>query len=153
MKLLQMLKKEVHKMAFQKVQSSSSIDTDEILISMMNKAKSLEVLEVGEFKHSNNQKEDYKYFYVTFKDVKADETFKLSYNVKVNEDNSIYIGQGAKIYPILSHVSQIKDEAIVCFKEDIDEALNGLSFKAKSVRRKFGRKPYFVIVPISEGDE
>lgn len=140
-------------MAFQKAQSSSSIDTDEILISMMNKAKSLEVLEVGEFKHSNNQKDNYKYFYVTFKDVEADETFKLSYNVKINEDDSIYIGQGAKIYPILSYVSKISNEAIICFKEDIDEALNGLTFKAKTIRKKFGRKPYFVIVPISEGDE
>ena len=37
--------------------------------------------------------------------------------------------------------------------QDIDEALNGLKFKAKALRKKFGRKPYFVLVPISEGVE
>jgi len=140
-------------MAFQKAQSSSSIDTDEILIQMINSPKNLKIVDVGEFKHSDNQKEDYKYFYVTFEDVKSSEKFKLSYNVKVNEDESIYIGQNAKLYPILSYVSHIHDEAIICFKEDIDDALNGLKFKAKALRKKFGRKPYFVLVPISEGVE
>lgn len=139
-------------MAFQKAQSSS-IDTDEILIQMINSPKDLKIVDVGEFKHSDNQKEDYKYFYVTFEDVESSERFKLSYNVKVNDDDSIYIGQNAKLYPILSYVSHIRDEAIVCFKEDIDKGLNGLEFKAKSIRKKFGRKPYFVLIPITKGDE
>lgn len=140
-------------MAFQKASPSSSIDTDEILIGMMNNPKNLKVVEVGEFKHSDNQKEDYKYFYVSFEDVESSDKFKLSYNVKVNEDNSIYVGQNAKLYPLLSFVSNIRDEGIVCFKEDIDEGLKGLEFKAKAVRRKFGNKPYFVLVPIRKGDE
>lgn len=140
-------------MAFQKAPSSSSIDTDEILIQMINSPKDLKIVDVGEFKHSDNQKEDYKYFYVTFEDVESSERFKLSYNVKVNDDDSIYIGQNAKLYPILSYVSYIRDEAIVCFKEDIDKGLNGLEFKAKSIRKKFGRKPYFVLIPITKGDE
>ena len=140
-------------MAFQKAQSSSCDDVDEIMINMMNNPKSLKIVEVSELKHSERQKQGYKYFYVTIEDVEANMTFKLSFNVKVNNDDSIYIGQGAKLYPILSYVSKISDEAIICFKEDIDEALNGLEFKGKSIRRKFGNKSYFVLVPISEGDE
>lgn len=140
-------------MAFQRAEASSSIDNDDFLIGMMNNPKELTVLDVSEFKHSENQKENYRYFYITLEDVKTSEKIKLSFNVKINEDNSIYIGQGAKLYPLLSYVSNISDEAIVCFKEDIDEGLKGITFKAKTIRKKFGRKPYFVIVPIRQGEE
>ena len=51
-----------------------------------------------------------------------------------------------------SFASGIKGEAIRCRKEDID-TLKGLEFNAKSVRRKFGNKAYYVIIPFSEGDE
>ena len=140
-------------MSFKKAESSVHIDTDDFMIGMMNNPKDLKVLDVGEFKSSERSREGYKYFYVTIQDIKTSEKVKLSFNVKVNEDNSIYIGQGAKLYPILSYVSHITDEAIVCFKEDIDEALNGLEFKGKSIRRKFGNKSYFVLIPTRQGDE
>lgn len=138
---------------FKKAESSSNMDTDEFLIGMMNNPKLLEILEVGDLKTSDNSKEGYQYFYVKIRDMDTSEAVKLSFNVKVNDDNSIYVGQGAKIYPLLSYVSNIRNEAIICFKEDIDEALNGLTFEAKTIRKKFGRKPYFVLVPIGQGDE
>ena len=138
---------------FKKAESSSNMDTDEFLIGMMNNPKLLEILEVGDLKTSDNSKEGYQYFYVKIRDMDSSEAVKLSFNVKVNDDNSIYVGQGAKIYPLLSYVSNIRNEAIICFKEDIDEALNGLTFEAKTIRKKFGRKPYFVLVPIGQGDE
>lgn len=140
-------------MSFQIAESSSNIDTDEFLIGLINNPKELKVLEVGDLKTSDNSREGYQYFYVEFEDTETFETVRLSFNVKVNEDNTIYIGQGAKIYPLLSYVSNIRNEAIICLKEDIDEALNGLTFQAKTLRKKFGRKPYFVLVPIAKGDE
>lgn len=140
-------------MSFKIAESSSNVDTDEFLIGMINNPKDLKVLEVGDLKTSDNSREGYQFFYVKLQDVETSEAVKLSFNVKVNEDNSIYIGQGAKFYPLASYVSHIRNEAIICFKEDIDEALNGLTFKAKTIRKKFGRKPYFVLVPIGQGDE
>lgn len=140
-------------MSFKRAESSSNVDTDEFLIGMINNPKELKVLEVGDLKTSDNSKEGYQYFYIKLQDVETSEAVKLSFNVKVNDDNSIYIGQGAKFYPLASYLSNISDEGIVCFKEDIDEALNGLTFKAKTIRKKFGRKPYFVLIPIAEGDE
>lgn len=137
-------------MAFQKAQNSSSEDVDEFMIEMLNSPKTLKIVEIGEFKVAQHSREGYKFFYVTFEDVETNNKFNLSFNAKVNDDDSVYIGQGAKLYPLLSFVSHIDDEAIVCFKEDIDEALNGLKFKAKTRREKFGRKSYFVLVPISE---
>ena len=140
-------------MSFQKAVSSSSLDNDDFLIGLMNNPKTLKILEVSELKTSENSKEGYQYFFIEFEDTETFDTIRLSFNVKVNDDNSIYVGQGAKIYPLLSYVSQITNEAIICFKEDIDEALNGLTFKAKTIRKKFGRKPYFVLIPIGKGDE
>lgn len=140
-------------MSFQKAVSSSSMDTDDFLIGMINNPKKLKVLEVSELKTSENSREGYQYFHIEIQDTETFEKVRLSFNVKVNEDTSIYIGQGAKLYPLLSYVSHIDDEAIICFKSDIDEALNGLTFQAKAVRRKFGNKPYFVLIPIAKGDE
>lgn len=140
-------------MSFQKAESSSNIDTDDFMMDMLNNPKKLVINEVSELKTSENSREGYQYFFISLEDVVSHDKIKLSFNVKVNEDNTIYIGQGAKLYPLLSYVSHIDDEAIVCLKEDIDEALNGLTFKAKSIRKKFGRKPYFVLVPIRQGDE
>ena len=140
-------------MSFRRAESSNNVDTDEFLIGMLNSPKDLEVIEVGDLKTSDNSKEGYQYFHIRIRDIETSEAVKLSFNVKVNNDNSLYIGQGAKFYPLASYVSHIRNEAIICFKEDIDEALNGLTFKAKSIRKKFGRKPYFVLVPIGQGDE
>lgn len=140
-------------MSFQKAETSSSRYADDILIDLMNNPRELKIHNVSELKTSENSKEGYQYFYVSFEDVENSMTFKVPYNVKVNHDDSIYVGIGAKIYPLLSFVSHIEDEAIVCFKEDIDEALNGLVFHAKAVMRKFGRSPYYILIPLNEGDD
>ena len=103
-------------------------------------------------KPSKNGKDNEFFFYVHFKVLDSSQVVKIGFNVKVNEDNTIYVGEGAKLYPILSFASGIKGEAIRCRKEDID-TLKGLEFNAKSVRRKFGNKAYYVIIPFSEGDE
>lgn len=140
-------------MSFKRAEKSNSMDTDDFMIGLLNNPKDLKIVDVGEFKVSDRSKEGYKYFYLTIQDLDTSEKVKLSFNVKVNDDNSVYVGEGAKLYPLLSYVSKINDEAIICFKEDIDEALNGLEFKGKSIRRKFGNKSYFVLVPSRKGDE
>lgn len=140
-------------MSFQKAETSSFNDMDDFMVDMLNSPKNLKIIDVGDLKATERTTNGYKFFYITLQDVDTSKKIKLSYNVKINEDSSIYIGQGAKIYPLLSYVSHITDEGIVCFKEDIDDALDGLTFKGKSIRKKFGGKKYFVLVPIVEGDE
>ena len=138
-------------MSFEAV-SSNGLDKDEFFIELLNNNKRLKIHQIDDLKPSKNGKDNEFFFYVHFKVLDSSQIVKIGFNVKVNEDNTIYVGEGAKLYPILSFASGIKGEAIRCRKEDID-TLKGLEFNAKSVRRKFGNKAYYVIIPFSEGDE
>lgn len=138
-------------MSFEAV-SSNNVDKDEFFIELLNEDKRLRIKQIDDLKSSNNGKSDEFFFYVHFEIVETSQIVKIGFNVKVNEDKTIYIGEGAKFYPILSFASGIKGQAIRCTKEDID-TLKGLDFYAKAVRRKFGNKSYYVIIPTSEGDE
>lgn len=138
-------------MSFEAV-SSNGLDKDEFFIELLNNNKRLKIHQIDDLKPSKNGKDNEFFFYVHFKVLDSSQVVKIGFNVKVNEDNTIYVGEGAKLYPILSFASGIKGEAIRCRKEDID-TLKGLEFNAKSVRRKFGNKAYYVIIPFSEGDE
>ena len=138
-------------MSFEAV-SSNGLDKDEFFIELLNNNKRLKIHQIDDLKPSKNGKDNEFFFYVHFKVLDSSQVVKIGFNVKVNEDNTIYVGEGAKLYPILSFASGIKGEAIRCRKEDID-TLKGLEFNAKSVRRKFGNKAYYVIIPVSEGDE
>lgn len=138
-------------MSFEAV-SSNGLDRDEFFIELLNENKRLRIHQIDDLKPSKNGKDNEFFFYVHFKVLDSSQIVKIGFNVKVNEDNTIYVGEGAKLYPILSFASGIKGEAIRCRKEDID-TLKGLEFYAKSVRRKFGNKAYYVIIPFSEGDE
>ena len=138
-------------MSFEAV-SSNGLDKDEFFIELLNNIKRLKIHQIDDLKPSKNGKDNEFFFYVHFKVLDSSQVVKIGFNVKVNEDNTIYVGEGAKLYPILSFASGIKGEAIRCRKEDID-TLKGLEFNAKSVRRKFGNKAYYVIIPFSEGDE
>lgn len=138
-------------MSFEAV-SSNALDKDEFFIEMLNQSQRLRIKQIDDLKKSSNEKSNECFFYVHFELIDTSQIVKIGFNVKVNADKSIYIGEGAKLYPLLSFASGIKGEAIKCTKEDID-TLKGLEFNAKTVRRKFGNKPYYVIIPISEGDE
>jgi hypothetical protein len=138
-------------MVFEAV-SSNGIDKDEFFIDLLNNPKALTIKRIDDLKPSNNGKPSEHFFYIHFEIIKTSEIVKIGFNVKLNEDGTIYIGEGAKLYPLLSFASGIKGEAIRCNKDDID-GLIGLEFNAKSVRRKFGNKSYYVLIPTSKGDE
>ena len=105
---------------------------------------------IGELKESNNGNGHY--FYIDFTLVETSQEVGIGYNVKLNKDGSLYVGAGAKLYPLLSHISGIEDDAIQCTKEDIDDALLGLEFEAKASRVKNRNKKWYVIVPINRGE-
>jgi len=138
-------------MSFEAV-SSNGIDRDEFFIELLNNPEGLKIKRIDDLKSSNNGKANEYFFYIHFLILSTSQVVKIGFNVKLNEDETIYVGEGAKLYPLLSFASGIKGEAIRCRKEDIDGLL-GLEFNAKSVRRKFGNKSYYVLIPISSGDE
>ena len=70
-----------------------------------------------------------------------------------NDDGKVVIGEGAKLYPILSYISGIKHGDIRCTKKDIAKGLNdNLSFKATSTKQK-SKRTWWKIIPINERGE
>jgi len=132
-------------MAFKKVEE---IDEDDFLMSLRSNPKKLKIIEVKDLKDSDSG--EGAYFYTSFENPETFQTFDMGFNVKVNDDGSLFVGSKSKLYPILSYATGI-DEGIVCDDfEDIREALEGLSFKAAARREKFGNKKYFIIFPVME---
>lgn len=130
-------------MGFKKV---DEIDEEDFLLSLREKSQILKIVDVKDLKESESG--DGGYFYMSFEHPETFQSFDMGYNVKWNEDGSLYIGTKAKLYPILSFFVGINDGAIVCDDfEDIKEALEGKSFKARTRREKFGNKKYFIIYP------
>lgn len=131
-------------MAFKKVEE---IDEDDFLMSMRKIPKELKIIEVKELRASESG--DGGYFYASFENPESFQTFDMGFNVKMNDDGLLFVGSKSKLYPILSYASGI-DGGIECEFEDIKGALEGLSFKAKTRRDKFGNKKYFIIYPVDD---
>lgn len=127
------------------------LDDDEFFMKLMNKPHKLRISGIGDLRESNNGKGHY--FYIDFVLVETSQEVGIGFNVKVNDDGTLYVGEGAKLYPLLSFVSGIEHDAIRCTKEDIDDALSDLEFEAKASREKKGNKKWYVIRPISKGGE
>ena len=135
-------------MAFKRVEE---IDEDDFLMSLRTNPKELRIIEVKDLKMSDSE-DGGAYFYTSFENPETFQTFDMGFNVKINDDDSLYVGSKAKLYPILSYATGI-NEGIVCDDfEDIRNALEGLKFKASSRREKFGNKKYFIIFPVLEGN-
>lgn len=134
-------------MAFNRIEE---MDEDDFLMDMRTNPKELRIIDVGELRESDSENGG-EYFYVTFENPENFQTFDMGYNVKRMDDGDLYIGSKSKLYPLLSHVSGINDGGIQCEFTDIVSGLEGLSFKAKTKREKYGNKKYFIIVPV--GDE
>ena len=133
-------------MAFKKVEE---IDEDDFLMVMRNSPKTLKIIEVKDLKFSDNG-DGGAYFYTSFENPETFQTFDMGFNVRINEDDSLYVGSKSKLYPILSYATGI-DGGIICDDfEDIRDSLEGLSFKAKTKREKFGSKKYFIIYPVND---
>ena len=136
-------------MAFESI---PSLDDDEFYKILMRNPQQVSIVEVGDFIESDDVKNGF-YFYVTFMLNATSQEKKISYNFKVNNDGKVVIGEGAKLYPLLSYVSGIKHGDIRCTKDDIANAFNSdLTFKATSSRQK-GKKTWWKIIPIVERGE
>lgn len=135
-------------MAFKKVEE---IDEDDFLMSLRTNPKPLKIIEVKDLKESESG--EGAYFYTSFENPETFQSFDMGFNVRMNADDSLFVGSKSKLYPILSYATGI-DGGIVCDDfEDIRTALEGLTFKAATKREKFGNKKYFIIYPIDdEGD-
>jgi len=135
-------------MAFKKV---DEIDEDDFLMAMRESSKLLKIIDVKELRKSESG--DGGYFYVSFENPESFQSFDMGFNVKMNENGDLFVGSKSKLYPILSYASGIDDGGIECEFADIKNALEGLTFKAKTKREKFGNKKYFIIIPVKyEGE-
>lgn len=135
-------------MAFKKVEE---MDEDDFLMGMRKASKLLKIIEVKDLRDSESGEGGY--FYVSFENPETFQSFDMGFNVKMNDSGSLYVGSKSKLHPILSYASGI-DEGIECDDfEDIRQSLEGLTFRAKARREKFGNKKYFIIYPVDdEGD-
>ena len=123
----------------------NEMDEDDFLMSLRNHPKVLRIVDVKDLKESESG-DNSGYFYLSFENPETFQTFDMGFNVRRNEDGTLFIGSKSKLHPILSFASGI-DGGIQCEFEDIKEALEGLSFTARTKREKFGNKKYFVIIP------
>lgn len=134
-------------MAFKKVEE---MDEDDFLMSLRTNPKNLRITDVKDLKFSESG--EGAYFYSSFENPETFQSFDMGFNVRINDDDSLYIGSKSKLHPILSYATGI-DGGILCDDfEDIRQSLEGLSFMAKTKREKFGSKKYFIIVPIGDDD-
>ena len=136
-------------MAFESI---PTLDDDEFFKILLDNPQEISIVEVGDFLESDDVKNGY-YFYITHVLNSTSQEKKISYNFKVNYDGKVVIGEGAKLYPLLSYISGIKHGDIRCTKDDIVNAFNSdLTFKATLSRQK-GKKTWWKIIPISQGGE
>ena len=137
-------------MAFNRIEE---MDEEDFLMDLKNNPKELRIIEVKDLKESESGEGGY--FYCSFENPESFQSFDIGYNVRMNDDGSLFVGSKSKLYPILSNVTGIYDGAIRCDDfSDIKEALEGFTFKASWRSEKFGTKSYFIIVPIAdEGEE
>lgn len=136
------------KMAFRKIEE---MDEDDFLMSLRTNPKPLKIVDVKDLNLSESG--DGGYFYSSFEHPETFQTFDMGFNVRINEDGSLYVGSKSKLHPILSYATGL-DGGIICDEfEDIRQSLEGLTFKASTKREKFGNKKYFIIIPVNdEGD-
>lgn len=134
-------------MSFRRIEE---MDEDDFLMDMRSNPKELIILKVGELRESGND-DGGEYFYMTFQNPQNFQTFDMGYNVRRNDEGDLYVGSKSKLYPILSYVSGINDGGIECEFSDIVGSLEGLRFKARTKREKYGNKKYFIIIPIDDG--
>lgn len=136
-------------MAFEQL---PSLDGDEFFKIIHDNPQKVGIVDVGDFLESSDVKNGY-YFYVTFRLESTGQEKKISYNFTINRDGKVVVGEGAKLYPLLSYISRIKHGDIRCTKEDIAQGLSeDISFKAISSRQK-GKKTWWKIIPINERGE
>ena len=129
-------------MAFERVET---LDENDFYNSLMKQAQNVSILDVGNL-YESDDKENQAYFYIKFMLCNTTQEQSVAYNVKFI-DGKIIVPEGAKLYPLLSFVSGIHDGEIHCLKQDIDDSLKDLTFKASAQRQK-GKQTWYKIIPI-----
>lgn len=120
-------------------------DEDDFYKSLMKEAQNVSILDVGKL-YMSDDKENQAYFYIKFMLCNTTQEQSVAYNVRFIDD-TIIAPEGSKLFPLLSFVSGIEDGEIHCTKEDIDDALKDLTFKAK-VKRQKGKQTWYKIIPV-----
>lgn len=129
-------------MAFERVET---LDEDDFYKSLMKQAQNVSILDVGNL-YESDDKENQAYFYIKFMLCNTTQEQSVAYNVKFH-DGKIIAPEGSKLWPILSFVSGIEDGEIHCTKQDIDDALKDLTFRAKARKQK-GKQTWYKIIPL-----
>ena len=132
----------VMKMAFERVETP---DEDDFYKSLMKQAQNVLILDVGNL-YMSDDKENQAYFYIKYMLCNTTQEQSVAYNVRFI-DGTIIAPEGSKLWPLLSFVSGIEDGEIHCTKEDIDDALKDLTFKAKARKQK-GKQTWYKIIPL-----
>ena len=130
------------KMSFERV---PTLDEDDFYMSLMKQAQNVLILDIGDL-YESDDKENQAYFYIKFMLCNTTQEQSVAYNVKYI-DGKIIVPEGAKLYPLLSFVSGIQDGEIHCLKQDIDDSLKDLTFKARAKKQK-GKQTWYKIIPI-----
>lgn len=125
-------------------------DDDDFYNSLMRNPQPVMVLEVGKL-YDVEDKDTQKYFYIKYMLCNTTQEQSVAYNVKYL-DGEIIAPEGSKLFPLLSFVSGIEDGEIHCTKQDIDDALNGKTFRMKAKKQK-GKTKWFKIIPLEEISE
>ena len=120
-------------------------DEDDFYNTLINTPQEVSIVDVGKL-YESDDKENQAYFYMRYKLLKTGQEQSVAYNVKYI-NHKIIVPEGAKLFPLVSFVSGIEDGEIHCFKHDIDESLNGLTFKAR-VKKQKGKQTWYKIIPL-----
>ena len=125
------------------------LDEDDFYTSLMKTPQPVSILDVGEL--YDGEKEAQKYFYIKYMLCNTTQEQSVAYSVKYVDGIPIAT-EGPKLYPILSFVSGIDDDEIHCTKQDIDEALDGKTFRMKAKKQK-GKTAWYKIIPLEDISE
>ena len=132
-------------MIFMSFERVPTLDEDDFYMSLMKTPQNVSILEIGNL-YESDDKENQAYFYIKYMLCNTTQEQSVAYNVKY-VDGKIIVPEGAKLYPLLSFVSGIQDGEIHCLKEDIDDALKDLTFKARAKKQK-GKQTWYKIIPL-----
>ena len=126
-----------------------ALDEDDFYTSLVKNPQPVAVLDVGEL--YDGEKDAQKYFYIKYMLCHTTQEQSVAYSVKY-VDGILIATEGSKLYPILSFVSGIDDDEIHCTKQDIDEALDGKTFRMKAKKQK-GKTAWYKLIPLEELSE
>lgn len=130
-------------MAFERVQA---FDEDDFYNSLMKTPQNVKIANIGEL-YKSDDVENGAYFYIDFLLCRNNQKQSVAFNVKMDNENKMTIPEGSKLYPLVSFVSGIANDDIKCYKQDIDDSLQDLTFKGKAQKQK-GNKTWYKIIPL-----